>query len=208
MHAIHSNLHRAQLRLQIGGEAFDALPDAKPRGAKPLSRPPHLQRRPGIEKRQRIVLGGSVPAIVAAGYTVGRIAVLAVIAAEHVRVGHCRLTVGEIAKRAGCCDRLVQLTLRQAAERGDIQIKRRRVSPTFNLPNIITITNKTWIAWLRLGPRRPRPWGGGGFPSPEKNKGETIFTGRPYNKKQEGCPNGSGRRGHSRARTFEQMHRG
>jgi hypothetical protein len=122
-----------------------------------------IQYRPRIEARQRIILGGFVPAKVAAGYTIAQIAVLYVLAVEHQRHGCCKLTVGRIGYLAQCCETVVHNTLRQAQRLGDIQIKRRRVSRYYSLPNLITITNRTWLAWLRLGPRRSRPWGEGGL---------------------------------------------
>lgn len=162
--------YRQQLRLAIGDEAFDAIPDREPY-CPPKQIRPRVQRRPRIEARQRIVLCGLVPAKVAAGFTVGECAVLCVLAREHKRRGRCDLTIGEIAYWAQCCRTLVQNTLRQAARYGLIDIDRRRVAYNRNLPNVVTIVSRTWLAWLRLGPTRPRPWGGGGWTSPKQRQG-------------------------------------
>jgi hypothetical protein len=167
--------YRAQLRLAIGGEAFDAIPDREERKLRPL-RVRGVQRRPRIEARQRMILGGFVPAKVAAGYTVAQIAVLYVIAVEHQRHGCCKLTVGRIAYLAQCCETVVHNTFRQATRLGDLQIKHRRVSRYYSLPNVIMIMNRTWLAWLRLGPRRSRPWGEGGIPE-HKDKGASMCSG-------------------------------
>lgn len=159
--------YRQQLRLLIGDEAFDAIPDAEQQ----RQRPP-VQRRPRIEARQRIVLSGLVPARVAAGFTVGELAVLCVIAEEHKRHGCCTLTVGALAYRAQVCRTIVQRALRQAVRQDLIRVDHRRVSRSRNLSNLVTLTSEVWKAWLRLGPRRPRPWGGGWVYESEQGPGK------------------------------------
>jgi hypothetical protein len=186
--------YRQQLRLQIGDEAFDAIPDRKPQGRARPKRPA-VQRRPRIEARQRIILCGLVPAVIAAGFTCAEIAALAVIASEIKRRGFCNLTIGEIAYLAQCCDTIVQRALRQAIRYGLIKVDYRRVAYNRNLPNIIRIISRVWIAWLRLGPSRPRPWGGGVSPSAAKQPNDEG--GRVYEtkhtpadtKNKSGCPN-------------------
>lgn len=163
---------RAQLRLAIGDEAFDQLPDhpvAKKQQGVPPARTP-TNHRVRIEARQRIALGGYVPGRIAAGFTVGEIAVLAVIAAQHKVHGRCTLTVGEIARRASCGSTTVRNALAWASRCALIRIDRRRIAHDRNLPNVITIVSQVWLAWLRLGPARPRPWGGGGFRSSVTNQ--------------------------------------
>jgi hypothetical protein len=187
------SFYRNQLRLAIGDEAFNAIPDREP--AKRV-RPP-VQRRPRIEARQRIVLCGLVPAIVAAGFTVGECAVLCVIAREHKRRGRCDLTIGEISYSAQCGRTLVQNALRQAVRYGLISIDHRRVAYDRNLPNVVTIISRAWLAWLRLGPARPRPWGGGGWQSPRERvqKSERKPIHPSDVQPARGCPNN--RAGHS-----------
>lgn len=186
-----TSYYRTQLRLAIGAEAFDAIPEREP---PPRAARPPVQRRPRIEARQRIILGGSVPAIVAAGFTVAEVSVLCVLAAEHKRHGRCDLTIGEIAYRAQCCRTIVQRALRQAVRYGLISVDYRRVSYGRNLPNIVTIINRTWLAWLRLGPARPRPWGGGVSPSsPAKRGGHTkVRTDPEVQQKDAGRDGGAG----------------
>lgn len=151
-----------QLRLQIGDEAWAALPNAPgPNTLRPARPLIPRQRRPRLEARHRLALSGYVPARVAAGFTTGEVAVLAVIAIEHKRHGRCDLTVGEIGRAANACRTLVQNAIREAERWGIITVERRKVARDRNLPNVIRITNGTWLAWLRLGPSRPRPWGGG-----------------------------------------------
>jgi hypothetical protein len=174
-------LNERQLRLMIGDEAYDALPDRKPRSFAHPPRP-KVQRRPRIEARQRIILGGYIPAIVAAGFTVAEQAVLCVFAYEVKRHGRCALTVGEIAYKAQCCRTIVQRALRQAQRYGLIAVDHRRVARDRNLANIVRIVSRVWLAWLRLGPSRPRPWGRGGWvyesvQTPKRYKKEVVRTG-------------------------------
>jgi hypothetical protein len=171
-------LTETQLRLQIGDAAFDALPDAR-RPARAPRKP--VQRRSRIEARQRLVLGGSVPAIVAAGFTTAEVAVLCVLASEHKRHGRCELTVGEIARLAQCCRTVVQNCLYWAERRGLLEVQRRRVARDRNAPNVVRIVSRTWIAWLRLGPSRPRPWGGAG-------EGSFRHPQTPYKCQKDGFP--------------------
>lgn len=171
MHSsIHSkDFHRQQLRLAIGGEAFDAIPDAPDRRSNPGRVPSPsvqrraVQRRPRTEARIRIVQSGYAPAKVLCGFTLAEQAVLCVVAHEHKRHGRCDLTVGELAYMAQCCETVVHNTLRLAAHYGHILVDTRRIARWRNLPNVITIVSRTWLTWLRLGPDRPRPWGGGWY---------------------------------------------
>lgn len=151
-------LTEKQLRLQIGDEAWDALPDRKPKRERTPRR-----RAPGNQARQRIILGGQVPAVVAAGFTPAEVSVLCVLAAEHKRWGRCTLTIADISRLACCCRTVVQNTLAWAARWGLISVKHRRVAYDRNLSNVVRIVSPVWIAWLRLGPSKPRPWGQGGY---------------------------------------------
>lgn len=155
-------LTAAQLRLAIGDDAWNSIPDApRPNTLRPAKPRIPRQRRPRIEARHRLALSGYVPAHVACGFTEGETAVLAIIAVEVKRHGRCDLTVGEIGRRANACRTLTQNAIRLAERWGIITVERRKVARDRNLPNAIRITSTVWIAWLRLGPSRPRPWGGG-----------------------------------------------
>jgi hypothetical protein len=69
------------------------------------------------------------------------------------------LTVREIERRANCCRTIVHRALREAVRVGHIKVTYRKVAIRWNLPNVITIVSRRWVAWLRLAPSRPRPWG-------------------------------------------------
>ena len=62
---------------------------------------------------------------------------------------------------ANACRTVVQNTIHHAERWGILRVQRRKVARDRNLPNLITIAHRAWLAWLRLGPARPRPWGGG-----------------------------------------------
>lgn len=206
-------LSEQQLRDMVGDEAFDAIPNRQRREPKPkavgdvLSIPnsqprqskpkvvlpslfppePRKQRRQRSvrnQQRQRIVLGGLVPAKIAAGFTLGETAVMTVLAVEHNRHRCCELSIQEIGKRAGCCRTVVKNAIHWAEHWGIIKVERRKVAQARNAPNVIRIVNPLWIAWLKLGPARPRPWGGGGVISEtggpvqgKKERGSMDFQG-------------------------------
>jgi len=171
----------AQLRLQIGDEAFDAIPDRRQKGAR-TSRAPR-QRRPRAVARVRLAMSGFLPPAVASGFTTAEVAVLSVIAAEFRDRGSCSLTIGEIARRSSACRTTCKNAIHWAARWGLIEVTERRIARDRNAPNRIVITNGTWLAWLRLRPGPVRPWGGG-----------VIFTtGTQVQVQQRGFSNGSER---------------
>ncbi len=149
----------AQLRLQIGDEAFDAIPDRRQKGARTPREP--RQRRPRTVARCRLAMSGFLPPSLAAGFTTAEIAVLTTIAAECRDRGFCALTVGEICRRASACRTTCQNALAWAARWGLVAVERRKVAADRNLPNVIKIVSPMWIAWLRLRPGPARHWGGG-----------------------------------------------
>ena len=79
---------------------------------------------------------------------------LGIIASEVRERGFCALTLGAIAARAGCCRELVRRAIRKAERELLITTKERRRPGQVNLPNVITITSKEWLAWISRGPRR------------------------------------------------------
>jgi predicted transcriptional regulator len=108
-------------------------------------------RSPGsMERRRRWAASGCLPPQIAARFTLAETAVLAVIAAEHVRHGACTLTVPHIAALAGVSETTVRNAVRQARRLGFLHVETRRVSAWRNLPNRLTIPSKEWAAWLRM----------------------------------------------------------
>ena len=115
-------------------------------------RPP--VRSVAVERRRRLAYGGPLPPNLAWHFTMGESAVLSIIASEVRERGFCALTLGAIAARAGCCRELVRRAIRKAERELLITTKERRRPGQVNLPNVITITSKEWLAWIMRGPRR------------------------------------------------------
>lgn len=124
------------------------------------------------ERRRRWVASGLMPPQIAARFTMGEGAVLAVIAAEVAKRGRCTLTIGHIAALAGVCKTTVRNAIRQAAGLGLVRSDEWRLSAFRSAPNTVTITSAEWLAWLRLGGR-------------VQNRGVHGYTG------QKGTRNGS-----------------
>jgi hypothetical protein len=110
-----------------------------------------------MERRRSWAAAGRLPPALAARFTLGEAAVLAVIASEVTKRGACSLAIGHIAALAGVCASTVKNALRAAHGLGLIRIEERRLTAWRNLPNLVTITSPEWLSWLRLGPK-----GGGG----------------------------------------------
>src|SRR4051812_4744748 len=132
-------------------EARKALPAAQ----KPVQR--RFGSRPrspaSTERRRRWAASGALPPALASRFTTAENAVLAVIAAEHVKAGRCTLTIDHIAALAGVGRTSVKNALREAQHQGLARIEERRVSTWRNAPNVVTITAPEWLAWLRMRQR-------------------------------------------------------
>src|SRR5213078_2673915 len=92
----------------------------------------------------------ALPPMLASRFTLAETAVLAVIAAEHVKHGRCTLVIEHIAALAGVGRSTVKRALRAAQGLGLVRIEERRVSAWRNAPNVVTITLREWSAWLRM----------------------------------------------------------
>jgi hypothetical protein len=63
--------------------------------------------------------------------------------------------ITEIAARAGCGRTTVQNSIRQASRLGLLTVQERRRQGDVNLPNVVRIVSREWVAWLKRG----RPFG-------------------------------------------------
>ena len=143
--------------------AAQAVPAAAPSpleggGAAP-ARPHHRTgSRPrsaeSAARRRRWAAAGYLPPKLAAGFTLGEQAVLAVVGKEMATKGRCTLAVGHIAALAGVGASTVRRAMRQAVLVGLVAIELRRVTGFRNDTNRVTITSREWASWLRL--RLPR----------------------------------------------------
>src|SRR3982751_6706236 len=104
-----------------------------------------------MERRRRWAASGALPPALAARFTLGEQAALAVVAAEHRKRGDCRLTNKEIADVAGVSITTVKNALRAARAIRLLAIEERRLAAFRNAPNIVRIISPEWRTWLRLG---------------------------------------------------------
>lgn len=108
-----------------------------------------------LERRRRWAASGRLPPALAARFTPGEIAVLAVVAAEVCRRGDCRLAVGHLAAVAGVSETLVRNALREARALGLVTLEERRVTAWRNDTNVVRIVSVEWSSWLKLAKGRP-----------------------------------------------------
>jgi hypothetical protein len=106
-----------------------------------------------VERRRSLASGGWMPGNLAARFTVGEVAALAVIAQEVVRHGACRLFIEQIAALAGVTRSTVKRALKEAHGLGLIRIEERRLTGWRNDANVVTITDPAWLTWLRMRQR-------------------------------------------------------
>jgi hypothetical protein len=109
-------------------------------------------------RQRRLAAAGPMPPRLAARFTTGQLACLNIVADEVAAKGSCRLTNSEIARRAGAGRRTAVNAVREAELLCMIRVKRRRLSASMNLPNIVTVIDKEWWRWLqRRGAWSPAP---------------------------------------------------
>jgi hypothetical protein len=119
--------------------------------------PPRRPQRPrlraaSIARRRLLASSGPLPPSIACKFTVSELACLRIVGDEWRAHGACRLTLGEIAARAGCCRKLAQNVMRRAKRMGLVDIVERRMQGRPNLPNVVTVVCREWSAWLLRGP--------------------------------------------------------
>lgn len=122
-------------------------------------------RKPeSLGRRRHWAAAGYLPPKIAAGFTAGEQAVLAVVGKQMATRGSCTLAVGAIAALAGVGPTTVHRALRQAALMGLLTIELRRITGYRNDTNVLRIASAAWAAWLRVRlPRSARADLGGGY---------------------------------------------
>ena len=157
-------------------EARKALPAAsaapavprKPVGSRPRS-------DPSLERRRRWAASGRLPPQLAARFTPGETAVLAVVAAEVCRRRDCRLAVGHIAALAGVSETLVRNALREARHLGLVTIEERAITGWRNDTNVVRIVSAEWRSWLRLAEGRRPPAPAVRWPADQGSRGRSTL---------------------------------
>jgi hypothetical protein len=118
--------------------------------------PRRPQRSPDrkASRDRRRTLGGSsaLPDNLRQHFTEGQRAVLCVIAGEVKRCGTCDFPIDKIAALAGVGRTTVQNALHEARRLGLVRITERPQPGRKNLPNLVEITSREWITWIRRGP--------------------------------------------------------
>ena len=133
---------RQAIRSPIATKAASGLP----RPSKGHPRSP--DREASIRRRRTLAASGLIPAAIAARFTVGEAAALAVVAVEVMRRGHCVLCLDRIAALAGVSRTTAQTAFRIAARLGIISVTERRQPGWRSLPNIIRIADRSWAGWI------------------------------------------------------------
>lgn len=144
--------------------------------------PKRPQRSPdrarSVERRRTLAASAPMPPTLACRFTTGEVAALAVVAAEHGTVGRCILTIPEIAARAGVSATTVRNAVREAARLGLLTVQERRQHCAPNLPNVVRLISREWVAWIarRLkrkgGCKNPKPTDSQGFRASEKSQAD------------------------------------
>jgi hypothetical protein len=134
-----------------------------PRRPQPVS----PDRRISLERRRRLAASGPMPPMLASRFTTGELAALRIVSDEIRERGTCRLTLGEIAARAGIGVTTARNALRYAARDGLVTIEERRRDKRPNLPNVVRIVSREWSLWLARSKNRPGGPSTGGSKKPE-----------------------------------------
>ena len=127
-----------------------AASQPRPPLARPKPTPRSPDRQASLERRRRQAMSGVVPSRIAANFTMGEAAVLAVVARQVQRGGTCSLPIDAIAALAGVSRSTTQNALRAARRLGLIEVKERRRRGLPSLSNIVRVISKDWAAWLKL----------------------------------------------------------
>lgn len=114
-------------------------------------RPP--VRSAAIERRRRLAASGPMPPALAARFTTGELAVLRILADEFRDRGSCALCLDAIAARAGVSRSLAKGAIRQARRLGMVEVQERRRTGAKSLPNVVTVVDREWLAWIARGKR-------------------------------------------------------
>jgi len=138
-----------EARRLIFGSRRPIQPPSPVLAAPKRSRSPN--RQASLERRRKAATSGAVPSRLAAHFTIGELAVLAVVAGEVKRRGLCEWPLDRIAAQAGVSRSTTQNALRQAKKLGLLTVTERRYRGRASGFNTVRITDALWLSWLRLG---------------------------------------------------------
>lgn len=121
------------------------------RTGRPPQRPPI--RSAAIERRRRLAASGPMPPALASRFTTGELAVLRIVADEFRDRGSCSLCLDAVAARAGVSRSLAKGAIRNARRLGMVEVVERRRTGAKSLPNVVTVVDREWLAWIVRGSR-------------------------------------------------------
>lgn len=162
--ATHAEIRRISIRgagavaVQTGGASIQPVPDQRPPLPRHLFPARRQQRSPdrakSIARRRTLATAGVMPPSLAARFTTGELAALAIIASEAGCTRQCDCSIAEIAARAGVARTTVQNAVRHAQDLGLIVMTERRRPGRPSDTNLIRITSAEWKQWIIKGSRR------------------------------------------------------
>ena len=152
-----------------------------------------------MARRRRWAASGRLPPAIASRFTLAEQAVLALVAAETVRRGDCRLAVGHLAAIVGVAETTVRNAIREARKLGLVTVEERRVTGFRNDTNVVRIVLAEWTAWLRLARSSPLaaalglPHQGGGCKSAKRTPTDIPYPVNSWVQKPgKGCRQAAG----------------
>lgn len=141
----------AKLQARRGEARANRVPVGIPPGRPSIFPPrrPQLSPRSAkcLARRRQLAASGPMPPQLAAHFTCAELAVLKIVGDEVRARGACNRSIAEIAARAGVGRTTVQNALRLAAKLCLIIVQERRRDGQKNLPNVLRIASREWLAW-------------------------------------------------------------
>lgn len=110
---------------------------------------PQDKKKASWLRRRGLAKDCIIPTCIARMFTVSKLAVLAVIVRAVIERGFSRMSLPEIAARAGVGCTTARYALRDAARMGLIAITENRLNKRWHRPNTIRIACRRWLVWLR-----------------------------------------------------------
>lgn len=200
-------LHLRRLALRglnkpAAGASASAPQDTRPPLPRHLFPVRRTQRTPdrarSIARRRTLATAGVLPPALAAHFTTGELAVLAIIASDAGCTRQCDASIAEIAARAGVARTTVQNAVRRAGDLGLILMTERRQPGRPNDTNLIRIISAEWKQWIKRGGKRPGTgvqaertyWKDRGFKNLSRTGNPTDIKKRTTDKIRSKCPSG------------------
>jgi hypothetical protein len=109
-----------------------------------------------LERRRMLGTSSALPPQLRARFTMGEVAVLAIVLADVRQRGSCDASVAEIGARAGASYTLVRSAIRMAETLGLITVTERPRRGAKNLTNVVRVISAELRLWIARGPKSDR----------------------------------------------------